>query len=252
MDDAALTSILGAGGLAIGGACVGSFCATLAIRLTRGEQALTGRSHCDHCQTPLGLMQTIPIVSYGAARGKCLSCSGRIDPLHLVGEIGGAVVGALALSARGPVESFLVGLVGFTLIISALVDWRTKKLPDVATLIVGLCGLGLSAMVGQGQLIVSLIAALTTGIILHLIRATSQLVGRPVGLGWGDVKLMAALALWLGTETPWMVAVASGLGLAGMFIIKPADGKLPFGPFIAASAFSIGVVMEAGLWPVLL
>jgi leader peptidase (prepilin peptidase)/N-methyltransferase len=75
--------------------------------------------------------------------------------------------------------------------------------------------------------------------------------GEP-GLGLGDVKLLAALALWLGLATPWLIAAASLLGLLLMAITRPKDGRLAFGPAIAVSAWTIGIIGEAGQWPMMM
>jgi leader peptidase (prepilin peptidase)/N-methyltransferase len=68
------------------------------------------------------------------------------------------------------------------------------------------------------------------------------------GLGFGDVKLIGALALWLGDLTPWMVVGAAILGLVASALLKPSGGRLAFGPAIAASAWTLGLVREANLW----
>jgi leader peptidase (prepilin peptidase)/N-methyltransferase len=46
-----------------------------------------------------------------------------------------------------------------------------------------------------------------------------------------------------------------GAALLGLMTIKvrgTRDGKIAFGPMIAAAGFIVGVGMEAGLWPALL
>jgi leader peptidase (prepilin peptidase)/N-methyltransferase len=72
------------------------------------------------------------------------------------------------------------------------------------------------------------------------------------GLGFGDVKLITALAFWLGLATPWAVVAAAGIGLA--FAVLRGAGRrnerFAFGPMIAAAAWIVGMTREAGLWPV--
>ena len=70
-----------------------------------------------------------------------------------------------------------------------------------------------------------------------------------VGLGLGDVKLFAALALWLGAATPWMVLASMVLGLVVAVVSPPIDRKIVMGPMIAVSGFAIGLLLEAGIWP---
>lgn len=68
------------------------------------------------------------------------------------------------------------------------------------------------------------------------------------GLGYGDVKLLAALGAWHGWELlPLLVGVASGLALAIVTAQRVIAGSgevlknpLPFGPFLAAAGFVLG------------
>ncbi|SFT52460.1 leader peptidase (prepilin peptidase) / N-methyltransferase [Selenomonas sp. GACV-9] len=63
------------------------------------------------------------------------------------------------------------------------------------------------------------------------------------GIGWGDVKLTAAMGLWLGWQA---MAVALGVAfflggiVAGILVLRAAyrpSDKLPFGPFLAMGFF---------------
>jgi leader peptidase (prepilin peptidase) / N-methyltransferase len=238
---------LGAG---LVGLVVGSFLATFALRMATGEQAITGRSHCDGCNRRLGALETIPLVSFAATRGACSACGARIDGLHLVGEgIGGLIAfAAFLVLPAGP--ALLAVLMGWSLLLASLIDWRTFRLPDALTAIVAALALALTALRGTETLAVGLVACGITIVLLLGVRALSARRDM-AGLGLGDVKLAGALALWLGWRTPWMgVASAamatSPMGLVAMALIRPQDGKLPFGPFIALAGFGLGVIQEAG------
>jgi hypothetical protein len=43
-----------------------------------------------------------------------------------------------------------------------------------------------------------------------------------------------------------MGVASAAMGLVAMALIRPQDGKLPFGPFIALAGFGLGVIQEAG------
>lgn len=68
------------------------------------------------------------------------------------------------------------------------------------------------------------------------------------GLGYGDVKYLAALGAWHGWESlPLLVAAASGLSLAFILLqvitertLRALKNPLPFGPFLAAAGFVTG------------
>jgi prepilin signal peptidase PulO-like enzyme (type II secretory pathway) len=67
------------------------------------------------------------------------------------------------------------------------------------------------------------------------------------GLGWGDVKLVAALGLWMGTELALSVALAAALALGWTAAARPANRRLPFGPFLTVGAIAVG--FGRGWWP---
>ena len=234
---------------AVVGACLGSFAATAALRSARAEQALIGRSRCESCGVTLGFARTLPVVSYLGQGGACATCGSRIDPLHLVGEVAGGVIVAAALFAAPIERAGLVAALGLALLASALVDARTQRLPDLLTLAVAVIGTLLAAFRSPLDLLIDAIAAVLTFLVFEALRrGFLALTGKP-GLGFGDVKLATALALWLGLATPWAIAIASGLGLAVMAIRRPADGRLSFGPAIAVASFGVGLLQEAGAWP---
>lgn len=229
------------------GTLIGSYAVTAGVRLARSEPSARGRSHCDACGVGLGFAQTVPVISYVQRAGVCAACGARIDPVHLAGELaGGVVLASLALAGFEPRTVLLAGL-GMLLITAAAVDARTKRLPDLLTLGVALLAASAAALAGPSQLLAGLCAALGSTVVLSGLRYVQSLRGRDPGLGWGDVKLIAALALWLGVSTPWMVSVAAILGLGAMAVVRPADGRLPFGPAIAAAAWGVGIATE-GRW----
>jgi leader peptidase (prepilin peptidase)/N-methyltransferase len=73
-----------------------------------------------------------------------------------------------------------------------------------------------------------------------------RLDGEP-GLGLGDAKLVAALALWLGSATAYMILLATLLGLT-VAVLGRAGPRQPlaFGPMIAAAGWAVGVAKESG------
>lgn len=229
------------------GAVIGSFSATAGLRWARGEQALSGRSRCDACAAPLGFGATVPILSYVRLGGACADCRAPIHPSHFAGEVLGAAL-ALASVVLLPVGPALAAAaLGLVLIAAGAADVASRRLPDFASVAVAVLGLALALSRGPGALLAGLAAAaLTGGILLLLRRSFAARRGDP-GLGLGDVKLATALALWLGAATPWALALAGLMGLAQVRLFKPADGRIAFGPLLAASGWSVGLALQAGL-----
>nr|WP_241029992.1 A24 family peptidase [Citrobacter sp. ku-bf4] len=74
-----------------------------------------------------------------------------------------------------------------------------------------------------------------------------RLVRKREGLGYGDVKLLAALGAWHGwMSLPFLIFWAALLGCFGIVAVGIVYGKsalknpLPFGPFLAAAGFITG------------
>jgi leader peptidase (prepilin peptidase)/N-methyltransferase len=235
---------------AAAGSATGSYIGTAALRRTRGEPSLLGRSHCDGCGRQLGLLQTVPLASFVVSRGACRDCGARIDPIHPAAEFAGAAVAVSLLTVTHLPAALVMGLLAAALLAAGVIDWRTRRLPDVLTLIVAAAGLVLAAeRGGRSALVEGFVAAAITVASLLIIRAALGRMSGRQALGLGDVKLMGAMALWLGAQTPTMVASAALLALGLSAAVRPSDGRIPFGPTIGLAGWLVGLALEIGLWP---
>lgn len=231
------------------GAAVGSYVGTAALRATRGEAATLGRSRCDGCRRTLRAWETVPLVSYAIARGACRTCRQPIALLHPAAELTGVAVGLSLWFVSPWPAGVLMAAMAAALLAASVVDVRRLKLPDNLTAIVAVCAAGMAWGRGPEAMIEGVVAAVVTvGLLVGLRWVFAQSGGDP-GLGLGDVKLIAALALWLGALTAWMVAAAALMGLALMVVRRPRRAKLAFGPMLAISGWACGFGLEAGLWP---
>lgn len=93
----------------------------------------------------------------------------------------------------------------------------------------------------------SCLAAGTAGLFFCLLRFSSG-----GGVGWGDIKLAAAIGLWLGIRgTAAAVALAIVLGgfAACIMLTRGYEGKdaLPFGPFLSVGAYAAYILGDS-LW----
>lgn len=235
-------------GAATTGACIGSYASTAAIRGERSQSSVAGRSHCDGCGRKLGFIQTFPLVSFLALRGRCSACGSRIDVLHPCGEIAGAIVAGIAFATLGWPRGAGVAALGLVLLGSSLVDVRTKRLPDLLTLFAAAICACLMLASGRDATWMGLAAASVSLLGLEATRRIFAHARGRQGLGFGDVKLLAALALWLGAATPWALIAACIAALLSFAIIRPKDGRLAFGPFIAGAGWTIGLAREAHWW----
>ncbi len=152
-----------------------------------------------------------------------------------------AVALPAALAAPGwlaPVSALL----GLALLALALADLRAMLLPDALTLPLLAAGLAVAAVEGAlAERAIGAAAAGGLGAAVALLYA--RLRGRE-GLGWGDVKLLAAAGAWLGWRAlPDYLLLAAGAGILAALALRAsgragalrAESELPFGLFLAAA-----------------
>ncbi|WP_168077170.1 A24 family peptidase [Caulobacter sp. SSI4214] len=233
-------------GVLLGGV-VASYATTWALRATDDGAPSGPRSRCDGCQHPLTWSQTLPVVSYVVARGRCAHCAAAISPYHPIGEALGMVLGAMIALAAPDGRALPLAVIAASLLAASVYDARTWALPRATTGLAAGAAFALAAWHGRDSLIVGLIAAAATFAVTKTLAVLYQRRNGRVGFGDGDVLLLSALAIWLGAATPWMVLVACGLGL--IFALVGRRRRFPFGPMIALSGVSIGLLLEAGIWP---
>jgi leader peptidase (prepilin peptidase)/N-methyltransferase len=123
----------------------------------------------------------------------------------------------------------------------ALIDIRRGIIPNGLNLLIA--GLGLLKAVIAGGAIAGIEAgctAVAVGAIFWLLRRLYFALRKTQGLGLGDVKFLAAAALWIGVRgipallliaTLTALTAAGSLQLAGRGMTRQTS--LPFGPFLA-------------------
>ncbi|MGR4866935.1 prepilin peptidase [Caulobacter sp. LARHSG274] len=230
------------------GAVVGSFAATAGLRWTQGRQAIVGRSRCDACDVRLGYAATVPILSYLHLGGACAGCRAPIHPGHLAGEAAGVglAMASVLLLPIGP--AILAAMLGMVLVAAAVADAVSRRLPDLLSIVAAVLGAALALQRGPAALLVGFVAAVTTGALLLVLRGIFAARTGDPKMGLGDVKLAMALALWTGAATPWMFVIAGLAGLVQLRMSKTADGRIAFGPALAAAGWSVGLALQAGVF----
>jgi leader peptidase (prepilin peptidase)/N-methyltransferase len=165
--------------------------------------------------------------------------------------IGGAAVIALVsgmfLSWPLAVASTALGVL---MIAGADVDARTYLLPDTVTW--GAVGVGIAAApllaAADPWLAVSgaLVRAFGTAVVLELLRRSYARMRRREGLGFGDVKLGAAVGAWLPLDAiPLCFGLAASAALVAVIVAHlrgqsiAAATKLPFGAFLCPALWLV-------------
>lgn len=227
------------------GLIAGSFLGLVSVRLPGEEGIVAGRSRCGGCGRTLEARDLVPVVSYVLARGRCRRCAAPIPVRYPSMELGCAAIGAwAALSQPTPVAAALTALLGWQLLLIAIIDGEHFWLPDRLTLPLLATGLTATALLDVPTLQDSLIgAAIGFAALWSLAWAYRRLRARE-GLGGGDPFLLAAVGAWtgwLGLPTVLIWASAAGLSLvaAQRLTGRRVSGgdRLPFGVFLAIGAW---------------
>lgn len=196
---------------------LGSFLGVLVDRLPRGEDVLWAPSRCRSCDTRLGLLDLLPILSFTWARGRCRHCGAAIPPWSLYLELLAMGAALLALAAGGGAVMVLFSCLFLWLLLAlAWCDLLWWRLPDSLTLALAIVVAIWASFGGRQDLGLALLGAgLGSGSFLVLRLLYRQLRGRE-GLGLGDVKLMAGLGGFAGGfDLPLLVLMAALMALAG-------------------------------------
>jgi leader peptidase (prepilin peptidase) / N-methyltransferase len=156
--------------------------------------------------------------------------------------------------ADQPMIAFSLVLLGFACLLLAWIDFRHGIIPDWLNL--GVAALGAiraAAIGGWGLLADSVVEAVLIGAVVWLLRRLYFMLRKVQGLGLGDVKLLAASALWVGVSgIPLQLLVASvaalttaaGLHFAGQTMTRQT--ALPFGPFLALGLLVALALQQSG------
>lgn len=230
------------------GLLIGSFLNALIYRLPREINIAFPRSSCPNCKHVIAWYENVPVLSYIFLRGKCSNCGTKISWQYPFVELVTALFAFIIAPSSLDVTdlfNFLFFLGVFSaFLIHFIVDLKHQILPDSVNIYLG---------------VLFFIVALVTKSWEHWLLGFGLGLGFPllvswlffllrgqVGLGGGDIKLYAALGIYLGPIAVMQNIFMScflgaivGLILMGFKLIK-RENPIPFGPFIIiVSSFQI-------------
>jgi leader peptidase (prepilin peptidase) / N-methyltransferase len=243
------------------GLVFGSFGNVVIWRFPRGDSLSHPGSRCTSCGDPIAWYDNVPVLSWLALRARCRSCSAAIPWRYPAVELLSGVLWLLAWFLAGPTMALPFAVFFFyMLLLLAFIDLDTMRLPN--TLV------GLLAAVGAAGVIISALTSLAAGPLIPptpgvspiswalagvlagagpalLMSVAYSAVRGSNGLGMGDVKLLAAMGLYLGPYAALVLFVGSVFGVLAAVLFRGEGGasrKIPFGPSLALA----GVVVA--LW----
>lgn len=220
----------------LAGLAAGSFATAVAHRVPRGISTAFARSQCPACGAQIGARDNVPVLSWLLLRGRARCCGVPISPRYPLTELAvGLLFVATVLVYRDDAAEAVIGLVFVTMLaIVTLTDLEQRIIPNKVLIVGAVLCIAIAAPTDPSGLLERAIAAVAAGGIFFLVA-----VAYPAGMGLGDVKLAAAMGLFLG----WAVAPAILIGLligslVGLALLVRHGAKarkmaIPFGPFLA-------------------
>lgn len=223
------------------GAVVGSFLNVLIYRLPREISVVkTPPSSCPGCSTPIQWFDNIPLVSWMILRGRCRRCQVPISIRYPLVELAAGLLAVAAVVRWGlSVTGFEILIFAWVSLALGLIDFDYQILPNVLTYPSIFFGLVFSWFGGYTWWLDALVGALVGALLPTLVIVIYKLWRGIEGMGWGDVKYLAAIGAVVGLRgVVGVLVVASIMGaLVGLALIASGRGSgktaLPFGTFLA-------------------
>jgi len=193
----------------------------------------------------------VPVIGWLALRGRCGACGAPI-PGHLLAIELAALAGALIAALLLDGAAFWAGLyLLFCLLALGFADWRHMVLPDPAMAALALGAVAWALIGGAVEAGDMLIGGAAGGGVFWLLAVLYRRLRGREGLGFGDVKLMAAAGLWVGWQgLPGVALIGALATLAAALAPSLLRGqrldplaRLPFGP---ALCFALWFVWTVG------
>ena len=231
------------------GSILGSFYLVIGKRLPLKENVITGRSRCDHCHHNLTWWQLIPVLSYLFLRGKCHYCHKKISFIHFLMEIVTGIAFVFAYSYYGiSYEMFTFIIISSIMLIIFVSDFSYYIILDSPLVIGSVFLLGLRwYYFGINNMFIYLISGISLFATMYLIKIIGDVLFKKESLGGGDIKFAFVMGLVLGFRLGLCSLILStflALPYSCASLMLKKNNEVPYGPFLAASLFTVFVFTE--------
>ena len=224
-----------------------SFLNVIVTQLPGKNKILAPGSVCPMCKQRRTAAESIPVAGWFVNKRHCRNCSEKISIRQPLVELFGGVLAALLLPCYGlSLSMLLMFALYFILVTIALIDADTQEIPPILNISIAVLGVLSYFIMPDGPSIGSrIIGFFAISLPLYIIVCIV-----PDAFGGGDIKMMAAIGLflgWKGTVFAFVVGLILG-GAYGAYLLiaKKAEKTehFAFGPFLS---FGIAVAAYAGV-----
>ncbi|MDO8620788.1 MAG: prepilin peptidase [Candidatus Levybacteria bacterium] len=235
------------------GLFIGSFLNVLIDRIPKRNLFRKKRSYCDSCKKTLKWYDLIPVFSFIFLQGKCRYCRFPISLYYPIVELITASLFVLTfnfISSGGIMNQELrimdaIGLVYYLFIISSFIvvfftDLKYGIIPDKVLLAAISLSIFYLFFIHNSLFMIHLLSGVGAFLLFLLL----HLITRGKGMGFGDVKLVFLIGLFLGILNAILALYLAFLtgAVVGLILIlwgkrKFFGGKIPFGPFLVLGTF---------------
>ena len=254
------------------GLLFGSFANVVIYRLPLKKSVIKPPSFCTSCNRRLTPIDLMPILSWVFLRRRCRSCKEKISIRYPIVELICGLLFALMVHYTSlydynhvaTLSAIPMSILALLLLIISYIDWDTQEIYD-GLIILGVA-VGLSwvllghffpyAFPHSPTWYNALLGIVAGAAPLLIIDRLTLLILKKDGFGYGDVKLMAMVGIFLGwqlTLGAFPFAILASFPFALYFMIKrrihtnseEASGYMAFGPFLCLGVIG---VMWLGEW----
>ncbi|MCB0321325.1 MAG: prepilin peptidase [Bdellovibrionales bacterium] len=235
------------------GLCIGSFLNVVIYRVPRKLSVTTPRrSFCTSCERTLLWWENIPVLSWLVLRGKCKECKSPISGRYPFVEVLTGFAAFASYLHFGPTPTALIVFaITASLIAITFIDLDFKIIPNVISfpgMTLGLLLGILSQYTGYFTEPVtqsawdSLTGFLCGGGFFYVVGLLYYAFTKRVGLGGGDIKLLAYTGAALGVDSVIPTIFAGSLvgAVVGVVTVLIKGGgrhtEIPFGPWLSLGA----------------
>ena len=235
------------------GLIIGSFLNVCIYRVPRKLSVVSPRrSFCPECKHQLNWWENIPVFSWLFLRAKCHHCSTPISGQYPLVELLSAIAAAATfLKFQLTPTGLVIFLLVETLLVITFIDFEFKIIPDRISfpgMTFGLC-LGIISQYTPWftspiteSAFDSLLGFIAGGGFFYAIGIVYYMISKRVGLGGGDIKLMAVTGSILGVDSiiPTIFAGSISGSVVGILVMLLKRGgrhtEIPFGPWLSLGA----------------